>query len=117
LIDTPIRAMSNSAALGQRPPGITHSRPIAHASAMTKFAAGPAAATHSMSRFGWRRLPKFTGTGFAQPKIHGGPPNAAAAAIIIPGTSNVPTGSMCRNGLSEIRPSLSAVRSPKLRAA
>ena len=32
------------------------------------LAPGPAAATQRMSRFGFRRLPKFTGTGLAQPK-------------------------------------------------
>ncbi len=38
-----------------------------------------------MSRFGWRRLPKFTGTGFAQPNRNG-----AFSRNRIPGTSTVP---------------------------
>ena len=38
---------------------------------------GPAPATQNMSRFGLRRFPKFTGTGFAHPKMNVGLPNLA----------------------------------------
>ena len=82
----------------------------AHSSACTKFDPGPAAATQIMSRLGWRRLPKFTGTGFAQPNMNGRRPSSAAAAR--PGTSIVPIGSMCFIGFSVTRPSIQAVRSP-----
>ena len=66
---------------------------------MTKFARGPPPATQNMSRFGMRRLPKFTGTGFAHPKMNVGLPNFASSSSI-PGTSIVPTGSMCLIGFS-----------------
>ena len=33
--------------------------------AWMKLEAGPASATHTMSRLGWRSWPKFTGTGLA----------------------------------------------------
>ena len=63
----PAIAILLSASLSNQAPGaesfISSAQPIA----ITTLAAGPAAATHSMSRFGLRKLPKFTGTGFAHP--------------------------------------------------
>ena len=38
--------------------------------AMTKLAPGPAAATQSMSRFGFRNRLKSTGTGLAHPNAY-----------------------------------------------
>ena len=78
---------------------------------MTKFAAGPAPATQIMSRFGCRKLPKLTGTGFAQPNRNGAPVSSRT-----PGTRIVPTRSMCFSGLSVTRPSIQAVWSPNRRA-
>src|SRR5450631_3990680 len=78
--------------------------------AMAKLAAGPARATITMARRGLRSMLVATGTGFAQPKS--GPPTARRT----PGTSTVPTGSICRSGLRLKRPSICAVRSPKIRA-
>ena len=69
-----------------------------------------------MSRFGLRRLPKFTGTGFAQPKMNGGVCVIAATSTSIPGTSIVPTGSMCLIGFAVTRPSIQAVWSPNILA-
>ena len=46
------------------------SAPAPTTSAMSRFAPGPAAATHSMSRLGLRRLPKLTGTGLAHPNTN-----------------------------------------------
>ena len=83
--------------------------------AIAKLASGPAPATQNMSRFGLRRLPKFTGTGFAQPKMNAGLPNLASNSSI-PGTSIVPTKSMCLIGLAVTRPSIQAVWSPNILA-
>ncbi len=82
----------------------------AQRSACTTLDPGPAAATHSMSRLGWRRLPKFTGTGLAQPKRM--PPTI----IEISGKTMVPTGSMCLAGFNVTRPSMYAVLSPNILA-
>ncbi len=62
----------------------------AHMTAINRFAPGPAAATHSMSRFGLRNLPKFTGTGLAQPNAYLPP----LAIRISAGINMVPIGSM-----------------------
>ena len=74
--------------------------------------AGPAAATQAMSCLGCLKLRQSTGTGFAQPNTK--PPGNSS---INPGTRIVPIGSMCFKGFSVNRPSISAVRSPKWRAA
>jgi hypothetical protein len=65
-----------------------------------------------MSRLGFRRLAKFTGTGFAHPKMKPGLPNLASRSRT-PGTRIVPTGSMCFMGFAVTRPNIHAVWSPK----
>src|ERR1051325_6013068 len=72
---------------------------------------GPAAATSTMSRRGWCRRWKFTGTGFAQPKRKG-----ARAISKMAGRMMVPNESICRNGLNVTRLSRRAVSSPSLSA-
>jgi hypothetical protein len=67
-------------------------------SACTMLEPGPAPATQNMSRFGWRRLLKLTGTGFAQPKKM--PPRTSEMS----GKTMVPMGSMCLAGFSVTRP-------------
>ena len=56
-----------SATQWSTPGGISCTRwnSAAEASAMARLAAGPAAATLIMSRRGWRRRAKLTGTGLA----------------------------------------------------
>ena len=78
---------------------------------------GPASATQIMSRFGLRSAPKFTGTGFAQPKMKPTPPAAAEPASMMSGRMIVPKGSMCFAGFSVTRPIIHAVLSPNFRAA
>src|SRR5882757_1757014 len=69
------------------PPRIPH-----QITAMRRLAIGPARATSTIARRGWRSTLVATGTGLAQPMS--GPPIARR----IPGTTTVPTGSICRNG-------------------
>ena len=59
--EMPALAIRNSASLGHGPEVAQSFATSPHRNAMAKFAAGPAPATHSMSRFGSRRFPKFTG--------------------------------------------------------
>ncbi len=47
------------------PPAASSVNNRAHRMACTKFDKGPASATHTLSRLGWRNWPKFTGTGLA----------------------------------------------------
>src|SRR5256886_14502838 len=108
----PISAISKRPALGHGPEGAVAANPIAQSSACRKFDPGPAAATQIMSRFGSRRLAKFTGTGLAQPQTKGGDLLTHASASNIPGTRTVPTGSTCFSGLSVIRPGILAVGAP-----
>ncbi|TQV79302.1 hypothetical protein FKG95_16780 [Denitrobaculum tricleocarpae] len=63
------------------------------------FAAGPAAATSTMSRLGLWSRPNFTGTGLAQPKR-----NPAPLSSNMAGRITVPKGSTCRIGLKLTRP-------------
>ncbi|MNN87540.1 hypothetical protein D3C81_2051080 [compost metagenome] len=72
--------------------------------AISRFAAGPASATHSMSRLGRRKRPKSTGTGFAHPNSMPGLPSSLDANRMTPGTSKVPTGSIWRAGFRLMRP-------------
>jgi len=65
------------------------------------LAPGPAAATHNISRFGFFKFAKFTGTGFAYPNANF-PPLANNNTA---GTTSVPIGSMCLTGFSVMRPS------------
>src|SRR5688572_28849301 len=81
--------------------------------AMARFDPGPAAATSTMSRFGLRRLPYCTGTGFAQPKYHCPPVMNAKPR----GTMTVPSGSTCLSGFNDNRPRFCAVGSPSCFAA
>ena len=75
---TPAFAMSASGTAMASGAPMANLNMIAQKTAMTKFEAGPAAATHSMSFLGLRKAPKLTGTGFAQPnKI---PPNMTVKA-------------------------------------
>ena len=60
-----------------------------------------------MSRFGWRRRWKATGTGLAQPNTKGEPSSTS-----MPGRTSVPNGSTWRTGLKLTRPSRRAVSSP-----
>ena len=78
---------------------------------MAMLEAGPASATQTMSRRGLLRLVKFTGTGLAKPKIKGDVKYSRAGKII------VPTRSIWRRGLIEIRPAFNAVSSPNRIAA
>ncbi len=78
--------------------------------AIARLLNGPAAATHNMSRFGRRRLPKFTGTGLAQPNMIG------VNSSVNSGTTIVPSQSMWRSGFRLMRPAACAVMSPKWRA-
>ncbi|PLK48729.1 hypothetical protein C0V76_11785 [Uliginosibacterium sp. TH139] len=84
--------------------------------ACTKLEAGPAAATHSISALGLRKRPKSTGTGLAQPNGGKLAPVMAFISTMPPGTSKVPTGSICLRGFSVIRPIMCAVGSPNIRA-
>ena len=77
LICIPAPAISIKPSLAIAPPGAAALSRNPHAIAIAKLAAGPAPATQNMSRFGLRRLPKFTGTGFAHPKMNAGLPNLA----------------------------------------
>jgi hypothetical protein len=72
----------------------------------TRFTAGPARPTRSMSRRRFRRRLGFTGTGLAQPNA-GSPPRTAIAGRMID-----PSGSMWGTGLSVSRPARLAVSSP-----
>ncbi len=72
--------------------------------AISKLVPGPAAATHSMSRFGLRSREKSTGTGLAQPNNMALPPSSLLATRIAPGTRIVPTGSTWRSGFRLMRP-------------
>jgi len=47
------------------PAALSPTKNSAQRMAWMKFEAGPASATQTMSRFGWRSRPKLTGTGFA----------------------------------------------------
>src|SRR4030095_1388222 len=67
LIEIPICAICDKPSLAQIPDGSVARINNAHKNAMAKLANGPAPATQIMSRLGWRRFPKFTGTGLAQP--------------------------------------------------
>ena len=82
-------------------PGTATARWIssAEAVAMRRFAAGPAAATSTMSRRTLRSRPKTTGTGLAQPKRNEAPLISSKAGRI-----TVPRGSMCFSGLKVTRP-------------
>ena len=79
--------------------------------AISTLASGPAAATATMDSLPPRRRRKLTGTGLAQP--NNAPPNISIKA----GTRMVPMGSTWRSGLSDSRPAILAVSSPKYRAA
>ena len=68
---------------------------------------GPASATATMSRLGWRRLPKCTGTGLAQPKRNGEPLTTSSS-----GRMMLPKGSMWGIGFNVSRPARLAVSSP-----
>ncbi len=76
--------------------------------AKTKFIAGPAKATQTISLFGFFRREKSTGTGFAHPKTNDECDNTKTN-----GNNTVPTGSTCRNGFSVNRRASRAVVSPK----
>ena len=80
------------------------------AKAIITFVAGPAAETKAESRLGFLKLWKFTGTGFAVPKINA--PFENIKSII--GTMIVPMGSMCAIGFSVSLPIIFAVGSPNL---
>ena len=84
-----------------------------HSSACKKLAPGPASATQTMSRLGWRKRSKRTGTGLAYPNKN--------APLVLKynsrGSKMVPNGSMCGKGLSVTRPSIEAVLSPRRSAA
>src|SRR6478672_3955212 len=82
--------------------------PLRHAGRPAIFIAGPAAATHAMSRRGLRSARKSTGTGLAYPKRKGDRVINSKA-----GNKIVPIRSMCLNGLSVTRPNCQAVLSPK----
>ena len=110
-ICTPAIAILLSAALSNSAPGAESFIRSAQPIAIMTLATGPAIATHSMSRFGLRKLPKFTGTGFAHPNRIG-----EWISNSIPGRSTVPIGSMCFSGFAVTRPSIQAVWSPKIRA-
>ena len=87
-----------------------------HRIAISRLAAGPASATHSMSFLGRRSRPKSTGTGLAQPNSMPGLPSSLDISRITAGTSSVPTGSMWRAGFRLMRPAWYAVGSPNMRA-
>ena len=106
LTSIPAFAISNSPSLSISPPGTADLSRIAHPTAIKKFANGPAPATQNMSRFGWCKLPKLTGTGFAHPKMNNGARVRTDNAIRKPGTAIVPIGSMCFSGFSVTRPSM-----------
>ena len=80
--------------------------------ARSRFIAGPASATSAMSRLGWFRRWKNTGTGLAQPNRNGLP-----VSSMMPGRISVPSGSMWTIGLRLTRPSERAVESPSRSAA
>ena len=68
-----LRHLLQAVARPRRRPAPRARSSSAQSTAITKLAAGPAAATQIMSRFGLRRLPKLTGTGLAQPNRNGAP--------------------------------------------
>ena len=114
LKNTPAAPMSISGAVAKLLPSAWPSWIIsAQNTAMARFMPGPAAATHSMSCLGRRRLAKLTGTGLAQPKRIAPPPSSLLVSRIASGTSMVPTGSMCLIGFAVMRPRAAAVVSPK----
>ncbi len=77
------------------------------AKAVMKLLTGPATAVRMSSRTTRLKFRESTGVGLAQP--NGGNPNSISSA----GTSMVPKGSMWTMGLSETRPSILAVGSPR----
>src|SRR3989344_5760827 len=83
----------------------------AKANAKKKLAPGPASETKARSLFGFRRLKKFTGTGFAAPKIIGDWTRNKNS-----GNNIEPNKSKCGKGFIVSRPARRAVWSPNLSA-
>ncbi len=84
--------------------GATNFRIMPNIKIPKKFENGPAREITPSAKRGFLVLPKFTGTGLAQPK---------------PTKTSIknPNGSKCAKGFKVIRPACSAVLSPKKRAA
>src|SRR6266508_6537266 len=80
--------------------------------ARKKFDTGPAAETTRFASRGFLVLPRFTGVGFAAPKII----RPEEMMYMKSGRSTLPNGSRCRIGFRLILPRSRAVGSPNFRA-